>query len=145
MKLERRLRHFSHRGVASGVEDEGSVSGRLMGTVRWSSPLSFSRHWGEVAFEVDFGSFFEEVTEAVFAIGFPLLEQVEGEDELALRIGDGDQGSDGVGAVIFELEGDAGHDQTIGGEVEELAGDEEQVAGTPGGVAAESTRSPPGP
>jgi hypothetical protein len=37
---------------------------------------------GEVAVEVVFGGFFEKVAEAVCAVGFPLLEQVQGEDEL---------------------------------------------------------------
>jgi hypothetical protein len=44
----------------------------------------------EVDVEVGFGGFIEEVAEAVFAIGLPLLEQVEGEDELPLGISDCD-------------------------------------------------------
>jgi hypothetical protein len=97
--------------VAARIESECSVGSFIL------APL------GEVADEVDFGGFIEEVAEAVFAVRPPLLEQVEGEDVVPEGVGDGDQGDDGVRAVASELVGDAGatagDDQAGGGEVEE--------------------------
>jgi hypothetical protein len=125
--------------MAARIEDEGTVGGLADddGQVAVGSlALTPSR---EVEVEVGFGGSFEEFAQAVFAVGLPHLEQVEGEDELTSRIGEGDQGDDGVRVVAFELEGDAGAAagdyQAVGGEVEELAGDGEQVAGCPAGVA----------
>ena len=94
---------------------------------------------GEVDVELGFGGFLEEVAEEVFAVGFPFLEQVEGEDELLPGAGAGDHGDDGVREVALALEGNArataGHDEPVSGEVEELGGDGEQVAGCPAGFA----------
>ena len=64
---------------------------------------------GEVDVEVGFGGFFEEFAEAVFAVGLPLLKQVQGEDELPLQVGDGDQGDDGVRAVTARVLKRAGY------------------------------------
>jgi hypothetical protein len=138
-ELDRRLGHRPHRGVATGVEDEGTAGGLADVDVEVAVGTFFLAPQGEVGVEVGFGGLFEEVAEAVFAVGFPFLEQVEGEDELTPGVGDGDEGDDGVGAVTFKLEGDAGaaagHDEAVGGEVEELAGDGEQVGRIPGGGA----------
>ena len=108
------------RGVADG---DGQAAIR---TISLAPP-------GEVDVELGFGGFLEEVAEEVFAVGFPFLEKVEGEDELLPGAGAGDQGDDGVREVALALEGNArataGHDEPVSGEVEELGGDEEQVAG----------------
>jgi hypothetical protein len=65
---------------------------------------------GKVAVEVGFVGFFEEVSEATFAVGLPLLEEVAGEDKLPALICDGDQGEDSVRAVALgpELYGAVG-------------------------------------
>lgn len=101
-----------------GVEDEGSVGGLADADGQVAIGTFFLAPLGEVAVEVGFGGLFEEVTKAMFAVGLPLLPQVEGEDELTLGISDGDQGDDGVGSVAFALETDAGaaagQDEAVG-------------------------------
>ena len=83
----RGLVHAPHRGVAAGGEDEGSVGGQIDVDGQVAVGAFVIAPLWKVAVEEGFGCFFEEVAEAVFAVGLPLLEQVEAEDELALGSG----------------------------------------------------------
>jgi hypothetical protein len=125
--------------MSTRLQVEGSIGGLIDGDGQVAVGSLVLAPLGDLTVEIHFGGLFEEVAETVFTVGLPLLEQIEGEDELPLRVGDGDQGDDGVRAVAFELEGNsaaaAGNDETVGGQIEELAGDEEQVTGIPGGSA----------
>ena len=130
---ERRLGYRPSRGVAAWARDKRSVGGVADGDGQAAIRTISLAPPGEVDVELGFGGFLEEVAEEVFAVGFPFLEKVEGEDELLPGAGAGDQGDDGVREVALALEGNArataGHDEPVSGEVEELGGDEEQVAG----------------